>query len=682
MPDRAKVALRIGGVGALAVVVVAGTALLARDMDRDSALMLALAGAGLIAAALALLWQRLSVLLFDPLAALSAELATIAEQRHGERAIHLADGHGLGPVLPHLHRLLDRLRADRHQAEAAQVRTKAQLTERQSWLDAILADLSDGILVVAADHRVIQANPAAARLLGEEIAPGQPLFALVTREPVLHVLAQLSTPGYPSAKSAAMVCATTDASRLLHGRLTVIAGFGGYLVRLSDSGRDDAALERDNALRKAITQDLRRPIANLRAAAETISTFPDMTARERAAFDEVVVEESTILSQRIEELESDFLARSDAQGVMADIYSLDLFNCLARDCARDRVGLTMEGIPLWLKGDAQSLPLVLHSLILRLRHETGCTGFDVEALLADRHVYLDISWNGPAIASSSLDSWLNRTPDGSSDRRSLRDILDQHGSEPWSQVLKGKDRAILRLPFPAPERLQFTPSDQRAPSRPEFHDFALMRAHCDAGPLSDTRLSALSFVVFDCETTGLRPDDGDAIIQIGAVRVAGGKVLTADTFDRLVNPGRPIPPSSTIFHGITDAMVKDKPPLSVVRPQFLDFAAGSVLAGHNAAFDLRFLLTGQAPPISIPVVDTMLLSGLADPGADSSLDALARRLGVSVPPHRSALADALTTADVLVRLFERLEARGLVTLGQVLAAAHESCAINSTIGAD
>lgn len=683
MPDRAKVALWIGGIGVLTLALLAVVAILARGMERDGALMLAGAAAAVAAGALALLWHRMAARFFDPLADLAADLAAIVEQRRIERGIHVPDGHGLAPLVTPLAHLIDRAKDDRRQADAALARAKAQLAERQSWLDTVLQDLSEGILILANDHRVIQANSTAARLLGEQISPGQPLFAIVTREPVLHGLAQLAAPSYPPPASVTMVCATTDASRLLQGRLTRIPGFDGYLIRLSDTTRDAAALERDNALRKAITHDLRRPIANLRAAAETIAAFPDMTARERAAFDEVVVEETTILSERIEGLEADFQARSVVQGMMADLYSLDLFNCLARECAKDRVGLTMEGIPLWLKGDSQSLPGVLHGLIQRLRHETGLTSFDVEALLADRHVYLDISWAGPPIASSVLDGWLDqRVDDTTADQRSLRDILDQHGSEPWSQAVKGQNRAALRLPFPAPARPQFTPADDVAAPRPEYHDFALMRAHCDGGLLSDRRLSELSFVVFDCETTGLRPDEGDVILQIGAVRVVGNKIRTAETFDRLINPGRPVPPSSTRFHGITDALVKDKPPLSVVLPQFLDFVGDSVLAGHNAAFDLKFLLAGQADAISGPVVDTMLLSDLADPGTAASLDALAHRLGVSVSPSRSALNDALTTADVMIRLFERLEVRGLVTLGQVLRASRDACPINAPLGAD
>lgn len=95
-----------------------------------------------------------------------------------------------------------------------------------------------------------------------------------------------------------------------------------------------------------------------------------------------------------------------------------------------------------------------------------------------------------------------------------------------------------------------------------------------------------SFVVIDTETTGLAPSS-DRIIEIGAVKFQNGKPI--ETFNTLINPGRPIPEESINIHHITDDMVKDSPKVSQVLKAFEDFIDCPVVIGHNLEFDLKFL---------------------------------------------------------------------------------------------
>jgi DNA polymerase-3 subunit epsilon len=162
-------------------------------------------------------------------------------------------------------------------------------------------------------------------------------------------------------------------------------------------------------------------------------------------------------------------------------------------------------------------------------------------------------------------------------------------------------------------------------------------------------------------------------VALGAVRVVNGRVLTMESFERLIHPGRPIPPESIRFHGITDQMVVGKPPYEVVLGQFHRFAADAVLVAHNAAFELAFLEIGARETgldFDQPVLDTLLLSAYLDgEEEDHSLDAVMARLGIEMSGRRhTALADALVTAAVLVRQIERLGGRGLRTLGEVVHA--------------
>ena len=91
----------------------------------------------------------------------------------------------------------------------------------------------------------------------------------------------------------------------------------------------------------------------------------------------------------------------------------------------------------------------------------------------------------------------------------------------------------------------------RVDSRPEFYDFDLFRHEEADLALDDRLLAQLSYTVFDTETTGLNPSEGDEIIQIGAVRIVNRRLLRNEAFEQLVDPRRGLPPASVKVHGIT-----------------------------------------------------------------------------------------------------------------------------------
>jgi len=207
--------------------------------------------------------------------------------------------------------------------------------------------------------------------------------------------------------------------------------------------------------------------------------------------------------------------------------------------------------------------------------------------------------------------------------------------------------------------------------RPAFYDFDLFEQAHDRDLLA-IPLRDLNMVVFDTETTGLEPSRGDAIVQIAGVRVLNARVLDDDRFDELVNPGRPIPRVSTRIHGITDAMVAGKASVAEIVRDFHAFVGDAVLVAHNAAFDMKFLTLAQDAAgvrFEQAVLDTLLLSVVLQPSHTThTLDAIAYRFGVESHDRHSALGDAITTAEVLVKMIDALEARGIRNLGEALEA--------------
>jgi len=238
---------------------------------------------------------------------------------------------------------------------------------------------------------------------------------------------------------------------------------------------------------------------------------------------------------------------------------------------------------------------------------------------------------------------------------------------------------------PSPEWTRFVgagttagAAGERGPlHRSELYDFSFLdSARLALAPdRRDQPLDRATFVVLDTETTGLEPDRGDRVVSLAGVKVQGGTVRRSKYFDALVNPGRPIPSASAALHGITDARVAGLPALEAVMPAFLRFAEGAVLVGHEIWFDLSFLepeakrLGLPAIASSQPVLDTRVLSRLVHGELpEHDLDAVAGRLGVTIQGRHSALGDAYTTAEVLVRLLALLRARGISTVGALLEA--------------
>jgi len=172
-------------------------------------------------------------------------------------------------------------------------------------------------------------------------------------------------------------------------------------------------------------------------------------------------------------------------------------------------------------------------------------------------------------------------------------------------------------------------------------------------PIAKTR-----FVVLDTETTGFQANSRDEIISIALLEL-NGLEKTDREYKTLINPGRPIPESSTEIHGIRDADVRDAPILGDKLADIIMFIDEAIVVGHHISFDIDFLSKHLQKLIGCslqnPWIDTMwLYAELTGKPDHYKLDEVARASGVEIAERHTAYGDAHATADIFIQLTQRM----------------------------
>jgi len=163
-------------------------------------------------------------------------------------------------------------------------------------------------------------------------------------------------------------------------------------------------------------------------------------------------------------------------------------------------------------------------------------------------------------------------------------------------------------------------------------------------------------IVLDTETTGLDPNDGHRVIEIGCVELIN-HVASGRHFHAYLNPERDVPLGSVNIHGLTEEFLADKPTFDTVADDFLAFVADDPIIAHNAEFDFRFVNAelgrlGYEPLAATRAIDTVAMARRKFPGAQANLDALCRRFEIDLAAREKhgALLDAQLLAQVYLEL--------------------------------
>ncbi len=196
--------------------------------------------------------------------------------------------------------------------------------------------------------------------------------------------------------------------------------------------------------------------------------------------------------------------------------------------------------------------------------------------------------------------------------------------------------------------------------------------------IAEIRPFECPLVVIDTETTGLQPELGHRVVEIGAVRFEAGRAVAE--LSSLINPDRRMDPGASRVNGIQDADLHGKPRFAELMPDLLSLLDGAVLVAHNASFDAGFLgmeffinddgrsIQPGAPLLPNPWLCTLQLARRQFYFGRNNLGQIARALGVRTGRAHRALSDVYTTAEIFKRMVKKLEKQRLTTIGDLFLA--------------
>jgi DNA polymerase-3 subunit epsilon len=658
-------------------------------------LLLAISGLGMLVAALHRRYVQVPARL--------AEDAAVLLQEDGKRVLESVGSPETRELVRQFNLLLEQRQALRADVDLQISEAKRTVEEEKNRLAALMSELNQSVVVCNLDGRVLLYNNQARRQFralseapgaaggGELIGLGRSIYSVFERNLIAHALESIQHRlRRGAAHPVANFVTTSRAGQLLRVQMAPVLGardgqgvaMTGFILMQDNITKSFESDARRDQMLHTLTEGNRASLANVRAAAEMLD-YPELQEALRERFRTVIRDEVEAMSERLDRTASEFTDSLKVRWPLEEMLGADLVAAAQRRIeGAIKLPTKLEEVDesLWVKVDSFSLLQAISYLASRLSDEFEVREVRFRLSGVGRLAHLDLIWSGQAMSTETVMNWELEPMHfaGEVSPLTVRDVIDRHGGEMWLEREKVQHRAFFRLllPMAAPQEEVEPDMFLRGGSRPEYYDFDLFSWSEKSQGLEDQPLAALAFTVFDTETTGLKPSEGDEIIQIGATRVLNGKLLRQESFEQLVDPQRPLAAESAQIHGITAQMLVGQPTIDRVLPAFHAFAEDTVLVAHNAAFDMRFLQLKQARTglaFDHPVLDTLLLSAVVHPNQESHrLEAIAERLGVGIIGRHTALGDAMVTAEVFLKLLPLLAEKGIRTLGQARAAAEQT----------
>ncbi len=470
-------------------------------------------------------WQKFDLNVANPIDMIVKDVRTLVHAG-AQQDLNSETGKYLGFLNPAIREISQALVEAREETDKQVSEATALANRQKRRLETVLQDLDQGVLICNLENKILLYNKRALNILhvSGDLGLGRTLFSVVSAAPFRHALDRLHNrfeegryKRHKEGLSTTVIGATADGGHTLQGKVTLIINAEenlatGYTVTFEDITHQLAEnVERDRLLHQAMIE-LRHPAANLQATAEMLAGDFNLDADTRKSFEKLLVRETHSLSASIEAMDTKSHQLMAGAWPMSDVYSSSLFNCILRRNASEDLTLTCEfvGTPVWLHCDSVTIVELVEFVMRKVASQTGLRVFQLSANRTGRKIYIDLYWHGEMVTISQIDSWLDEPLDADLGEITGRDVLDRHKTDFW--CTKTPDGTVhLRLPLPpARDHHEDDIEVEREimPERLDFYDFDLME-RTNLADIEDTPLRELTFVVFDTETTGLEPSNGD-----------------------------------------------------------------------------------------------------------------------------------------------------------------------------
>lgn len=577
---------------------------------------------------------------------------------------------------------------------------QSKLAEERMRLAALMSEMPHGVLVCNTDGQVLLYNQQAQQIFSNNqqdeepntnqglLGLGRSVFGILDRDPIVHALEML----HSCHSSGRNMLVNNFMMTLRNGlclRVNMAPVFleqddklviSGFVLTLEDMTSQIESDIRRDMLIQSLTDNQQSALQEIRSAITIILNQPNLDAEQLLGHRQTIDHASQRLQDNITQARSNYVSHLHSLQLTENVLGGNLLDVISKNIS-DRFFLrvtTQATDSVWLQLDSYSIVQAITQLVGMLLNRSDIPELLMTLTLNEaEEVELAIAWPEIFVNPQLLTDW-KQTPFGTDKQGKLltfSDIVKQMSGTIKTLAHTADACNGVLIVFPQQKEELRLAMQVELEHRPVSYEFDLFNRE-NWQELGQVPLNKLIYVVFDTETTGLNPSEGDEIIQLGAIRIVNGQMLYHEAIDQLVDPKRHVPQSSVDIHGIQPELLPGQPTIDKVLQHFHQFAENSVLVAHNAAFDMRFLqLKEESSGVKFenPVLDTLLLSSIIHPNQDShSLEGLAERLNVTIVGRHTALGDAIVTSEVLLKMLPLLQANGIHTLSDALEAAAKS----------
>ena len=577
---------------------------------------------------------------------------------------------------------------------------QAAINEERTRLAALMSELPHGVIVCNSDGQVLLYNQQAQELISNNqsgsnqnsqglLGLGRSIFGILDRDQIAHGLEMLNR------------CHASGRSKLINNSMMTLRNgaclrvnmapffleqeekhvISGFVLTLEDMTRQIEADSRRDVLIQSLIDEQQKDLEDIRNSITSILAKPQHDPEQLQEYRRVIDHASRALEKKVIEARTNYAQHLHALSKTENVLAENLLEVISQNISErfdlQIINLAPKGV--WLEIDSYSMVQAFSHLAGQLSKHSSLKDVLLTLTINEKQqIEIVISWPGQHADPSLLKSW-QQTPliaETSGKLLSFTDTIEKASGTIETLMDDEKQACGILITLPPVDQECRLAVQSEIEHRPISYEFDLFNRVEEWEELGQTPLRKLTYVVFDTETTGLNPTQGDEIIQLGAIRIVNGNILYREIIDQLIDPQRTVPVESVAIHGIQPHLLKGQPTIGKVLPHFQKFSENSVLVAHNAAFDMRFLqIQEERSGITLtnPVLDTLLLSSIVHPNQDNhSLDDLAKRFNVTIVGRHTALGDSIVTAEVLLKLIPLLEAHEIHTLSDAIAASAQS----------